>query len=87
MWHGDANQLARMLGVHSDKFDPKRYRRFLDQAAQDILNDALIKGEERTDEDVFAAIDYVQWESIDESEWLRLNAEQSFDVPPINHFI
>ena len=84
MWHGDANQLARMLGVHSDKFDPKRYRRFLDQAAQDILNDALIKGEERTDEDVFAAIDYVQWESIDESEWLRLNAEQSFDVPPIN---
>ena len=53
MWNEAADALAKSLGLPFEKFQPIRYRKYLDQAAQDILND-WATGEERSDEELSA---------------------------------
>ena len=43
-WSEDATEFASSLGVVRENFSPDRYRRFLDEAVQAILNDALMDG-------------------------------------------
>ena len=82
MWNEAADDLAKSLGLPFEKFQPIRYRKYLDQAAQDILND-WETGEERSDEELSAALDYVHWETIDEAEWARLNYQREPTVDKI----
>lgn len=80
-WEHDAAQLANALGVYKEAFEPSRYRKFLDQAAQDVLNDAYFNGKPVSAEALDSAVSYVSWETIDDREWNILNGiEESEQV-------
>lgn len=71
-WETDAENLAKSLGVYREGFEPSKYRFFLDQAAQDVLNEAVFEGKAVSEEAIESAVSYVHWETSDENEWNKL---------------
>ena len=78
-WESDAIELAMSFGLHREGMNPDKYRSYLDQAAQDVLNEAMFEGKPVETSQVDAAISYVGWETIDESEWKKLNSLATVD--------
>jgi integrase len=83
-WESDAINLAVELGVYREGFQPQNYRKYLDQAAQDVMNDAIgdnAKNVRPVKDDLYlAALHYIEHDTIDDTEWVKLsNPEVEID--------